>query len=156
WFASRPDSSRLPGPPGLYSDYGYAGYSYTTYDIGCTPTLMHPDYKFENTIANGEFLVATSVVGASNGLRDKAWNPQSMWGWSNPLVEKATDATYHRVFTVFGGITLAVIGLYLLWRSRQSDMNNTTTTAGWAILVMVAITAIAAYPVRSAQLADQS
>jgi drug/metabolite transporter (DMT)-like permease len=79
-----------------------------------------------------------------------------MWGWSNPLVEKATDATYHRVFTVFGAITLGVIGLYLLWRSRQSEMNNTMTTAGWAILVMVAITALAHYPVRSAELADNS
>ena len=41
-----------------------------------------------------------------------------------------------------------------LWRSRQSDMSNAMTTAGWAILVMVAVTAIAAWPVRSAHLAD--
>ncbi len=155
WFATKPDSppSNADGP---YTVHGYAGYDFTTYDIGCMPTVMHPDYKFENTIANGEFMAATAVVGAANGLREKAWNPQSMWGWSNPLVQKATDATYHRVFTVFGTITLAVIGLYLLWRSRQSDMNMAMTTAGWAILVMVAVTAIAAYPVRSAQLADQS
>ncbi|OLB73668.1 MAG: hypothetical protein AUI14_25630 [Actinobacteria bacterium 13_2_20CM_2_71_6] len=155
WFASKP-TSPPSDPDGRYTRYGYGGYDFTTYDIGCAPTLMHPDYKFENTIANGEFLFATAIVGASNGLREKAWNPQSMWGWSNPLVEKATKATYQRVFTVFGAITLAVIGLYLLWRSRQADMSSTTTTAGWAILVMVAVTAVAAWPVRSAQLADQS
>jgi hypothetical protein len=155
WFASKPEAppSRADGP---FMTHGYAGYDFTTYDIGCVPTVMHPDYKFENTIANGEFMFATAVVGASNGLREKAWNPQSMWGWSNPLVQKATDATYHKVFTVFGAITLAVIGLYLLWRSRQSDMSATMTMAGWAILVMVVVTAIAAWPVRSAQLADQS
>ena len=33
WFAARPDVSEAAGPHGLYSDYGYAGYSYTTYDI---------------------------------------------------------------------------------------------------------------------------
>jgi len=155
WFATKPDSapSNADGP---FTVHGYAGYDFTTYDIGCVPTIMHPDYKFENTIANGEFMVATAVVGASNGLREKAWNPQSMWGWSDPLVQKATEATYHRVFTVFGTITLGVIGLYLLWRSRQSDMSSAMTIAGWAILVMVAVTAIAAWPVRSAQLADQS
>ena len=40
WFADRPDSSTEPGPQGLYSQYGYAGYSYTTYDIdgGCAST----------------------------------------------------------------------------------------------------------------------
>ena len=67
WFASRPAASqplraRRPGT----ADYGYAGYSYTTYDIGCAPTFMHPDYKFENTVANGEFMIATAVIGASN------------------------------------------------------------------------------------------
>ena len=155
WFATKPDAptSLADGP---FMVHGYAGYDFTTYDIGCVPTVMHPDYKFENTIANGEFMFGTAIIGASNGLREKAWNPQSMWGWSNPLVEKATDATYHRVFTVFGAITLGVIGLYLLWRSRQSEMNSAMTTAGWAILVMVAVTAIASYPVRSAELADNS
>jgi len=136
WFASRPDSSRQAGPQGLYSDYGYAGYSYTTYDVGnCVKTAMHPDYKFENTTANGEFLLASSVIGASNALRERAWDPKTMWGWADPLVEKATKAVYQRVFTVFGTITLAVVGLYLLWRSRQADMSIAMTTAGWAVLV---------------------
>jgi uncharacterized membrane protein len=79
-----------------------------------------------------------------------------MWGWADTLVDKATKSVYTSVFTVFGAITLGVVGLYLLWRSRQSDMNNAMTTAGWAILVMVAVTAIAMWPVRSAHLADQS
>ncbi|MDT5042299.1 MAG: hypothetical protein QOE51_3284, partial [Actinoplanes sp.] len=58
--------------------------------------------------------------------------------------------------SVFGVITLAIVGLYLIWRSQQAEMGAATTTAGWAILVMVAVTAIAAWPVRSANLADQS
>jgi len=63
---------------------------------------------------------------------------------------------YEKVFSVFGVITLAIVGLYLIWRSRQAEMGAATTTAGWAILVMVAVTAIAAWPVRSANLADQT
>jgi hypothetical protein len=156
WFASRPDSSRESGVAGVYSDYGYAGYAYTTYDIGCAPTLMHPDYKFENTVANGEFMLATAVIGASNALRERAWDPGVMWGWADPLVEKATRSIYTRVFTVFGTITLAVVGLYLLWRSRQAQMSAAMTTAGWAILVMVVVTALAAWPVFSARLADKT
>ncbi len=154
WFASRPDEDPQGGVTGLYSRYGYAGYNYTTYDIGCVSTLMHPDYKFENTIANGEFMFATAVIGASNALRERAWNPQSMWGWADPLVKQATQSIYQRVFTVFGVITLAVVGLYLLWRSRQADMSSAMTTAGWALFVMVAVTALAAWPVQSAKAAD--
>jgi hypothetical protein len=156
WFASRPDAYTNPGTKGLYTRYGYAGYSYTTYDIGCVPTVMHPDYKFENTVANGEFMIGTSVIGAANALRERAWDPKTMWGWADPLVDKATKAVYQKVFTVFGAITLAVVGLYLLWRSRQSDLSNAMTTAGWAVLVMVVITALAHWPIWSANVADRT
>src|SRR5262249_5306377 len=105
---------------------------------------------------NGEFMIATAVIGASNALRERAWNPKAMWGWADPLVEKATKAVYAKVFTVFGAITLAVVGLYLLWRSRQSGMSNAMATAGWAVLVMVLITAIAHWPTWSANVADNT
>lgn len=156
WFATRPDSAKQDGQKWFYSDYGYAGYSYSTYDIdtGCATTVLHPDYKFTNTLANGEFMIATAIVGASNALRERAWDPRSMWGWADPLVDQATKAVYQKVFSVFGIVTLCVVGLYLLWRSRQSDMSNAMTTAGWALLVMVAVTALAAWPVKSANVAD--
>jgi hypothetical protein len=156
FFASRPEASRQNGRIGIYSRYGYGGYAYTTYDINCASTFLHPDYKFETTVANGEFMIATSIIGASNALRERAWNPQAMWGWADPLVDRATRAVYDKVFTVFGAITLAVVGLYLLWRSRQSDLSNATTTAGWALLVMVAITAIASWPTFAANIADKT
>ncbi|MEV6630005.1 MFS transporter [Actinoplanes sp. NPDC051470] len=158
WFAERPKSSTGNSFPGLYSDYGYAGYSYTTYDLdnGCASTLIDPEYKFETTVANGEFMIATAIVGAANALRERAWDPETLWGWADPLVAEATKAVYEKVFSVFGVVTLAVVGLYLIWRSRQAEMGAMTTTAGWAILVMVAVTAIAAWPVRSANMADQT
>ena len=156
WFVTRPDASRISGVKGKYVQFGYAGYAYTTYDIGCAPTIMHPDYKFENTVANGELMIATAVIGASNAVRERAWDPGAMWSWADPLVEKATRSVYTEVFSVFGVVTLAIVGIYLLWRSRQAEMSAAMTTAGWAILVMVAVTAIASWPVYSAQLADRA
>ncbi len=156
WFAERPVAGRGSGVIGLYTDAGYAGYSYTTYDIGCAATLMHPDYKFENTIANVELMAAVAVVGSANALRERAWNPGVMWDWADPLVAQATRSIYSRVFTIFGTLTLAVVGVYLLWRSRQAQMSAAATTAGWALLVMVVVTAVAAWPVQSARLADRT
>ncbi|GIJ51816.1 hypothetical protein Val02_87020 [Virgisporangium aliadipatigenens] len=154
WFATKPEGDQKDGVTSRYEQYAYAGYNYTTYDIDCVPTTMHPDYVFQNTVANGEMLVATSIVGASNAIRERAWAPKSMWGWADPLVDQATKAAYRKVFTVFGAITLAILGLYLLWRSRQSDMNATMTTVGWAIVVMVGVTAVASWPTWSANSAD--
>ncbi|MEU8000861.1 MFS transporter [Catellatospora sp. NPDC049111] len=154
WFVSKPTWDNGTGIGLRYSTYGYAGYDYTTYDINCVQTVMHPDYKLENTIANGEFMLAAGIVGVANALRERAWAPDEMWGWADPLVEKATTALYKQVFSVFGVITLAVIGVYLLWRSRQAQMSMALTTVGWALLVMVGVTAIASWPVQSAKAAD--
>ncbi|MFI6759255.1 MFS transporter [Micromonospora sp. NPDC050417] len=158
WFAARPDSVKEPGPRGLYSDYGYAGYSYETYDLegGCASSVVNPASLALTKVASGELMAATAVIGASNALRERAWDPRTMWDWANPLVEQATKAVYEKVFSVFGIITLCVVGLYLLWRSRQSEMSHAMTTAGWALLVMVAVTALAAWPVQSANVADNA
>jgi hypothetical protein len=157
WFASRPESSKKPGAAGFYSQYGYAGYNFNTYDLGsCAAPITNADQRFETTIANGEFMIATGIIGASNAVRERAWDPGQMWGWADPLVRQATHAVYQQVFSVFGVITLAVVGLYLMWRSRQSDMSAAMTTAGWALLVMVVVTALARWPAESAKIADQS
>ncbi|GLW30233.1 MFS transporter [Actinoplanes regularis] len=158
WFAEKPAASDQPGPKGMYTRYGYAGYNFPTYDQdgGCAAPITEADSRAESTIANGEFMVATAIIGASNALRERAWEPQTLWGWADTLVEQATKAVYTKVFSVFGVITLAIVGLYLIWRSRQADMGAATTTVGWAVLVMVGVTAVAAWPVRSANLADQS
>ncbi|UWP83400.1 DMT family transporter [Dactylosporangium fulvum] len=156
WFAQQPESSKKTGLRFKYSDYGYAGYDFKTYDLKCVSTVTNPSAEFENTMANGEFSFATAVLGASNAIRERAWDPSYMWGWADPLVEQATRAIYAKVFTAFGAVTLTVVGLYLLWRSRQSDLSGAVTTAGWAIFVMVLITGIAAWPTWSAGLADKT
>ncbi|MEV6926901.1 DMT family transporter [Dactylosporangium sp. NPDC051485] len=156
WFAQRLPSSKQNGIQGRYSQYGYAGYDFNTYDLKCASIVTNPSAEFENTVANGEFLLATSIVGASDALRERAWDPSYMWGWADPLVEKATRAIYDKVFTPFGAVTLAIVGLYLLWRSRQSDLSNAMTTAGWAVFVMILMSALAAWPTWSAHLADQT
>jgi hypothetical protein len=156
WFTSRPDSATTSGQTGLYSEYGYAGYSYETYDDdgGCASDVLNPGTVMFNKLASAEITFATGLIGASNALRERAWDPRTMWAWADPLVQQATRAVYERVFSVFGIITLCVVGLYLIWRSRQSDMSSAMTTAGWAVLVMVAVTALAAWPVQSANVAD--
>lgn len=156
WFTQRLPSSKEIGIQGRYSQYGYAGYDFSTYDLKCLAVVTNPSAEFENTVASGEFLIATSITGASNALRERAWDPTYMWGWAEPLVEKATTAVYDKVFTPFGAVTLTIVGLYLLWRSRQADLSSAVTTAGWAVFVMILITGIAKWPAFSAGIADKT
>jgi Flp pilus assembly protein TadB len=58
-------------------------------------------------------------------------------GLGRPAGGAGDQGHYSRVFTVFGAVTLAIVGIYLLWRSRQAEMSVAMTTAAWALLVMV-------------------
>lgn len=156
WFASDPKVTA--GVSGYYSTYGYGGYSFPIYNPDCASgsSPLPSDASTTTTIANGELMVATGIVGAADAFRERAYQPDTMWGWADNLVKTATKAVYQKVFSVFGVITIAVVGLYLLWRSRQANMSDALTTAGWAVLVMVVVTAVAAWPLVSAHLADST
>lgn len=161
WFAepSLPDKGEGIGQ---YSRYGYAGYQLPMYaskemSIGgqCIDSLSLPDgADTANALANMEFNTSTAIIGASNSMRQAAWDPQRLWGWSNEFMETGSEAVYSQVFTIFGAVTVGIVGLYLLWRSRQADMNNAVTTTAWAVLILVLVTAVARWPVQAASWAD--
>lgn len=164
WFASEPDWYSDPAyqdgnytvPSGQYSKYGYAGYELPQYDMGCFDSFVPDGDGVGNSLANLEFTMSTGIIGASNGLREAAWDPGGLWGWADDFIETASQAIMDKVFSVFGAITLVLVGLYLIWRSRQADMSIAVTTAGWAVLVMVLVIAVAQWPVQAAERADST
>ena len=138
-----------------YDDFGYAGLKYHTYDLGCGPDgAVAPDALVNTSVANMMFSVATFMVGLTNSVREHAYDPKSMWGWTDDLVATASAALYQRIFTVLGVLSVVIVGAWLMWSARRGDMSGAATTAGWAILVMVITTAIAAWPLRAATIAD--
>ncbi|WP_051703776.1 hypothetical protein [Glycomyces sp. NRRL B-16210] len=163
WFA---DPSALDKSEGIgtYSAYGYAGYQLPMYgsqqmSIGgqCTNAVSIPNgADTANALANMEFNLSVAVVGASNSMRQAAWEPDTMWGWSNRFMEQGTEVLYRQIFTVFGAVTVGLIGVYLLWRSKQADMNNAVTTVAWAALILVLVTAVVRWPVQAAEYTDKA
>ncbi|HIV57299.1 MAG TPA: hypothetical protein H9902_05005, partial [Candidatus Stackebrandtia faecavium] len=154
WFAE-PDLPKSSDVRGQYTKYGYAGYDLNLYGVECDGPIPS-GAETGNDLANLEFTLSTGIVGASNGLRQAAWNPDGMWGWADNFVEKASSAIYEKVFSVFGVVTVGIVGVYLLWRSRQADMSSAITTAAWAVLVLVVVTAVASYPTKAANYADEA
>ena len=154
---SGPTSSTKPGPQGIYSEYGYAGYSFTTYDLegGCASTLIDAglqvrDHRRQRRVhdRHRRSSAPRTRCGNAPGIRRRCGAGPTRWSTRPP--RRST----RRSSASSAWSPSCVVGLYLLWRSRQADMGSATTTAGWAILVMVAVTAIAAWPVQSANIAD--
>ncbi len=173
--ASRPDSGlagwflRQPAQPSTkdpfaadpkvstYDVYGYAGLSYVTYDLGCGPDAVRdPSALTTNTIANLLYSPALWFVALDNSVREYAYQPGSMWGWTDDLVERASSALAERVFNVWGVLVLGIVGVWLLWGARGGNMSAAVTTAGWALLVMALVSAVAAWPLNASKAADST
>ncbi|QSB05506.1 hypothetical protein [Natronoglycomyces albus] len=154
WFADTTGPNTDEGL-GYYTRYGYAGYQLPTYGQDCFGQVMPDGASAANALANLEFNISTAVIGATNSMRQAAWEPESLWGWSHEFMETGSRVVFDQVFSVFGAVTIGVVGLYLLWRSRQADMSVAVTTAGWAVLILVLVTAVARWPVESAGWADR-
>ncbi len=96
------------------------------------------------------------LIALDNSVREYAYRPDSMWGWTNDFVKRASDALRDRVFTVWGAVVLAVVGLWLLWGARGGNLSQAAVTAGWAIMVMGLVTAVAAWPMQASTVADST
>ncbi|WP_143175506.1 MFS transporter [Cryptosporangium aurantiacum] len=159
FFVTRPaeiDSADYQKAP-TYDQFGYAGLQYHTYDLGCGPDgAVAPDALVNTSIANMMLSFSTFTVGLTNAVRERAYDPQTMWGWTNGLIEEASSALYERIFTTIGVVTVVIVGAWLVWTARRGDMSDAATLAGWALLVMIVTTAVAAWPVRAATVADNS
>jgi hypothetical protein len=157
--ARQEDPGKATPVAGRYSDYGYASLNFVIYrPCSNTPTTSQEAWRdqFFTDAANVEFMLATGIIATNNAIREKAWNPQGLWGWADEFLGRLDKKVYSNVFTPFGGLTLALLGVYLLWRSRYADMSQTLTIVGWAVFVLVTVTAVTQWPAASAHLADRS
>jgi len=163
WFLRSPKSPPVGDPFGpdptvsTYDVYGYAGLEFSTYDLGCGPgAIRNPKAEASDVIANLLYTPALWLVALDNSIREYAYQPDSMWGWTNDLIRRASDALRDRIFSAWGGLALAAVGLWLLWGSRRGDFSDAAATAGWAVFVMVLVTAVAAWPLKASTAADRA
>ena len=147
WRAGSPSARRRPkqpGPQGFYSDYGYAGYDFSTYDLKCASTVTHPgrhvrkygsQWRVHARDIDHRRVQRAPRAGVGSRATCGAGPTRLSTRPPRRSTRRSSRSSAHHARRR---------RLYLLWRSRQSDMSNAVTTAGWAILVMVVVTAIAA------------
>ncbi len=140
----------------IYDVYGYGPYKFNTYDLGCGGSVRDPAASPMTTFSNVVFAPAQFLVALNNSVREFAYKPDAMWGWTNGIVQRASDALRERVFTVWGAVVLGIVGVWLLWGARGGNMSKAAVTAGWAIMVMALVTAVASWPVQASTVADKT
>lgn len=134
--------------------YGYGGYRWVNYDNGCLPGGKQT-VGIVTGIANSAFAGAASVVALTHKELDFVIDPEWLHGSLDKALERTTAAVKDGFFGPWFAPMLILVAASVLWAARKADLSGATTTAGWALLVLVVTTYVMSYPVASAEAVDE-
>ena len=129
-----------------YIQYGYAGLSWSTYDLGCLSNpITDAGPIIDTMVGNWALGAAKTIVALDNSAHDWAANPT----WTatlTPLVGGANNALYKALFLVWAGAALMTVGISVALRAHRSDMPGALTLAMWALFVITLVSGVVAAP----------
>lgn len=146
-----------PGDPFTDTDvaisdvYGYS-YRWVNYDTGCVPgSNWGPGF----VTGVGNLMLAGAA--STNALVHTTLSFVVEPTWLQPLdrtLTEATEAVRSGVWTPWITVALVLVAGTVLIAAARAEISNAVTSAGWALLVLVATSYVMSYPVSSAQAVD--
>ncbi|MDI3390167.1 hypothetical protein QIS99_28835 [Streptomyces sp. B-S-A8] len=162
WFDSGPKEAPKPRDPAskdadayIYEQYGYAGLTWNTYDLGCGGGLRAPEASSENMFANLAFSWSRGWTSLTVVLRQFATS-DALFDELDPIIERATRAVRDAVYSPWIGTSLLLLGIVIIWQARKQNVPDIMQRVAWALMVMTVATAVASYPVAASQFADEA
>jgi hypothetical protein len=159
WFESTP--SPLP-PPGQafgpdadtteFDQYGYAGLSFSDYDLGCSIDDLDPQTAMANTAISvdttfGNWLLGAAKVVVSADGDVHTWASGSSWQTGlYPIVTDGTRAVHDGLFDPFADAMLLIVVIGVAWRNRGGDLVGMARMILWALVVLTLTAFVTASP----------
>lgn len=159
WFDAGPakaPAARAPSASYLYEQYGFAGLTWHTYDLGCGGAVRAPEASTDNWLANAVFGISKSWTAFTVSLREQATSDTDFLDDLDPVIERATRAVRDAVFKNWIGTSLVLLGALIIFQARKKDTAGVISQVGWALLVMTIATGVASYPVQASKFADDA
>jgi hypothetical protein len=146
---------RGTGEPGsVYSEVGYAGLVWHTYDLGCGGSLTDPSINTDTWLGNQTFNIAKFVVGGVNWAHYLLAQGGDVLTPLDTVVSRATKAMYEGVFTTYIGPALLILSLILLVLALRGELAKQAQRVGFAALAMMLGSAAYLAPVNWATATD--
>jgi hypothetical protein len=121
-----------PGSP--YSEVGYGGLVWHTYDLGCGPQgVTNPNAVVDTWVGNELFNGAKNVVGATNGLH-YALLEGNLLRPLDDMVRTGTAAIYNSVFTPLFGLVALALAVLLFRHIWDGDLASIGRRSMWAMV----------------------
>jgi hypothetical protein len=148
-FADNPTTS-------LYEQYGYAGLSWHTYDLGCGGSVRDPAAATDTMIGNLLLSAAVWLTAATNGLHNQVADPASYMAPLDRVVTAVTTRLHDAIWSPWGAVALLAVAALLLYHAMRGQLSAVVAGAGWALLVLAVLAAVTAYPSRAASFFDDT
>jgi hypothetical protein len=163
FFESTPTEPPPPGDPWapnstttIYEQYGYAGLRFNTYDLGVGPDIVRsPDASIGTSVANWLFTFPKAAVAATGAVVGAAFQPDFL-GVFDPLITNVVETLRTSVFEQWIFLTIAAVGLLLMWRARHASLASSAAAVGWALFVLVLATLVFRWPLAAGNAADET
>ncbi len=148
-FAQNPSTS-------IYEQYGYAGLTWHTYDLGCGGSVRDPAAATDTMIGNVLLSCAVWLTAATNGLHNKVADPASYMGPLDDVVETVTTRLHDSIWSPWGAVAVLGVAALLLFQAMRGHFPAVVAGAAWAALVLAVVAAITQYPSRASGFFDDT
>ncbi len=146
-FVQKPSTS-------VYEQYGYAGLTWHTYDLGCGGSVRDPGAATDTMIGNVMLSCAVWLTAATNGLHNKVADPASYMGPLDDVVETVTTRLHESIWSPWGAVAVLGVAALLLFQAMRGHFPAVVAGAAWAALVLAVVAAITQYPSRASGFFD--
>ena len=136
-----------------FEQYGLAGLSWYTYDLGCGGAARDPSGSISTWAARLMFIPAKATVAALTGVMQAALHPTYLSAF-DPLLNSLVSQLRRAVYTPLFPLAVMLTGLLLMAQATRQRVSESTTAIGWCLLVTVIAAALFAWPVKAGHAAD--
>lgn len=161
WFLPPPD----PLPPvadafaaqpttTIYEQYGFAGLTFQTYDLGCGGFARDPLNETMNGINNMLMQGPIIMTALTGWILGAAFHPDTMFGDLDNYISTVSTVLRERVFNIWSLPLLVAGAIYMINRARRRDLSSLSLWLGVSVGLVTLLAVLTSYPATAGRAAD--
>ncbi len=162
WFLQPPQTPPPAGDPWaqnpsttIFEQYGMAGITWQTYDLGCGGVARDPGTIAMNFLNNSTMQGAITVTAVTGWILGAAFNPASLFGELDSYTDKVSSVLREEVFDVWAVPFLIAGAIWLINRARRRDVASIATWVAICVGLTTLLSVLASYPQTAGRTADR-
>ncbi len=140
----------------MYEVYGWGGFTWVDYDLGCGPDAVRaPGRSNLGNAARLLLLGLTVATAATTAVLRLAFDENTL-GVLDPVLRFGVEVVGNSVWVTLGWLTLAVTGVLILTSAREGLVARQARSAGAALSITVLVVLVLSYPLAGMGVLDRS